>query len=270
MSEIILSVTALCSGYGHSAVLHGVDLTVERGEMVALIGANGAGKSTLMKTLVGLVRATSGSVFYQDGEITGSSPETLVRRGLALVPEGRMLFGPMSVRENLELGAYALGRERRKRTEPALARVHELFGVLAERAQQPASTLSGGEQQMLAIGRALMSSPEVLLLDEPSLGLAPKVIAEIFSALDALRAQGMTVVLVEQDARLALRHSDRAYVMRTGRIALSGRAHELLADQSLSGIYLGADPVGGQGSAPSAENGTSKAREGDRRGDLES
>ena len=163
-----------------------------------------------------------------------------MRDGLALVPEGRLLFGPMTVRENLELGAYGAGRERRAVTARAIARVNALFPVLEERADQPAETLSGGEQQMLAVGRALMSEPRLLLLDEPSLGLAPLVIAEIFSALDELRAQGVTILLVEQDARLALRHADRGSVMRTGRVVLEGPAADLLADESVRTIYLGA------------------------------
>jgi len=151
-----------------------------------------------------------------------------------------MLFGPMSVRENLILGSYGMGRKRRSTVAETLAQVHELFPVLADRASQPAETLSGGEQQMLAVGRALMSQPHLLLLDEPSLGLAPKVIAEIFAALDALRAQGVTILLVEQDARLALRHADRGYVMRTGRVVLEGPSSDLLADESVRTIYLGA------------------------------
>ena len=162
-----------------------------------------------------------------------------MRDGLALVPEGRLLFGPMTVRENLELGAYGAGRERRAAVAAGLERVHALFPVLEERAGQPAETLSGGEQQMLAVGRALMSRPRLLLLDEPSLGLAPKVIAEIFAVLDELRAQGLTILLVEQDARLALKHADRGYVMRTGRVVLEGSSGDLLADESVRTIYLG-------------------------------
>lgn len=244
MPEPMLEVRDLASGYGHTAVLHGVDLHVDEGELVALLGANGAGKSTLLKTIVGLVRATHGAIVYDCDDITAARPERLVRRGLALVPEGRMLFGAMTVRENLELGAYSAGRDRRTRVAEGLERVQELFGVLAERASQPAATLSGGEQQMLAIGRALMSSPKMLLLDEPSLGLAPKVIAEIFGAIDVLRSQGLTVLLVEQDARLALRHADRGYVLRTGQVALEGRAADLLRDEALSRIYLGGSVTG--------------------------
>jgi branched-chain amino acid transport system ATP-binding protein len=235
----MLALDAVSAGYGHVEVLHGVDLVVGEGELVAVIGANGAGKSTLLKAIVGLVAVRAGALTYRGVRVAAPRPERLVRDGLALVPEGRMLFGPMSVRENLELGAYGAGRARRSAITDGLERVHVLFPVLDERSDQPAETLSGGEQQMLAVGRALMSRPRLLLLDEPSLGLAPKVITEIFAALDALRAQGVTILLVEQDARLALKHADRGYVMRTGRVALEGSSADLLADESVRTIYLG-------------------------------
>lgn len=244
MSEL-LSVASLDAGYGNVEVLHGIDIRVAEGELVALIGANGAGKSTLLKAIVGLARVGSGHISYAGADVTAAAPEVLVRRGLSLVPEGRMLFGPLTVRENLELGAYSHRGSRRKAAiADGLSRVHELFPVLSERAQQRAATLSGGEQQMLAIARALMSAPRLLLLDEPSLGLAPKVIAEIFSALDTLLAQGVTVLLVEQDARLALKHAQRGYVLRTGRVVLEGNAAELLKDESVSRIYLGGEQAG--------------------------
>lgn len=236
----LLALEDVKAGYGRVQVLHGITLNVSEGELVTVIGANGAGKSTLLKTIVGLVPARSGSITYRGAALGTARPERLVRRGLALVPEGRMLFGPMSVRENLELGAYGAGRERRAAMQQGLARVHALFPVLEERASQPAETLSGGEQQMLAVGRALMSRPGLLLLDEPSLGLAPRVIGEIFAVLEELRAQGLTILLVEQDARLALKHADRGYVMRTGRVVLEGPARDLLADESVRTIYLGA------------------------------
>ncbi len=236
MSEPLLQVSGVRAGYGRSEVLRGVDLEVRAGELVTLIGSNGAGKSTLLKTLVGLVPVWGGSIVHAGTSGARIRPERAVREGVALVPEGRMLFGPMTVRENLELGAYCA---RRGVVAERLARVEALFPVLAERADQPAETLSGGEQQMLAVGRALMSEPRLLLLDEPSLGLAPLVIAEIFSALDTLRGQGMTILLVEQDAALALKHADRGYVMRTGRIVLSGPAAELLKDEDIRRIYLG-------------------------------
>ncbi|NTU71904.1 MAG: ABC transporter ATP-binding protein [Coriobacteriia bacterium] len=236
----LLRLEGVHAGYGRAAVLHGVDLDVAEGEVVALIGANGAGKSTLLKTVVGLLTPSKGSVTLAGTSIAGERPERLVRRGVALVPEGRLLFGPMTVAENLDLGSYALpSRSRSVRAKELRDKVHTLFPVLEERAAQPAETLSGGEQQMLAVGRALMSSPRLLLLDEPSLGLAPKVIAEIFSALEVLRADGVTILLVEQDARLALKHADRGSVMRTGKVVLEGTSAELLADESVRTIYLG-------------------------------
>ncbi len=240
MSEPLLAIEGLQAGYGRLAVLHGVDVSVGRGELVALIGANGAGKSTLLKTVVGLLRPTGGSIRFAGVEIGGAKPERLIRNGIALVPEGRMLFGPMSVADNLELGAYTAS-DRRRTIAERLERVWALFPVLAERASQAAETLSGGEQQMLAVARALMSSPRLLLLDEPSLGLAPLVIGEIFAALDRLREEGVTIMLVEQDAKLALKHADRGYVMRTGRIVLEGTAAELLSDDNVCRIYLGGE-----------------------------
>jgi branched-chain amino acid transport system ATP-binding protein len=220
-------------------VVDGVGFEIRRGEIFGVIGANGSGKSTLLKTVAGLIRPTSGRVMLDGTDVTGMPAERLVRRGVALVPEGRRLFGPMSVAENLALGGQALGREGRREEAASLERVHALFPVLAERASQAAATLSGGEQQMLAIGRALMSRPRLLLLDEPSLGLAPKVIGSIFTALDELRAGGLTILLVEQDARLALRHADRGAVMRTGRVVLAGAAAELAANDDVRLIYLG-------------------------------
>ncbi|MBE0416268.1 MAG: ABC transporter ATP-binding protein [Coriobacteriia bacterium] len=235
--RIVLSVEGVHAGYGHVSVVRGIDLRVAEGELVTLIGANGAGKSTLLKTIVGLVSPTAGTIHFLEQDITRMRPDRAVRAGLALVPEGRMLFGPMTVEENLELGAHA--RDRSDSAED-LKRVFDLFPVLQERRSQTAATLSGGEQQMLAVARALMARPRLLLLDEPSLGLAPKVIKEIFAALDRLKAEGLTILLVEQDARLALKHADRGYVMRTGSIALAGNAADLLADDDVRLIYLGA------------------------------
>lgn len=241
MTEPLVRVSGLHVGYGHVSVVRDVSLDVAAGELVTLIGANGAGKSTLMKALAGLLRPSAGTVSIGGEDITGLPPERLVRRGVALVPEGRLLFGPMSVEENLLLGAHSLpGRD------PAIAsgltRAYALFPVLEERRAQRAETLSGGEQQMLAVGRALMSRPRVLLLDEPSLGLAPKVIAAIFEVLMTLRADGMSILLVEQDAKVALKHADRGYVMRTGEIALTGTGRELLENEDVRHIYLGARP----------------------------
>lgn len=252
--EPILSVRELVSGYGHVQVLRGISLEVGEGEVVTLIGANGAGKSTLLASIAGLVPAWSGSVRFAGEDFARITPERALRKGLALVPEGRKLFGPMTVQENLELGGY--GRRREEGSVQAfaetLALVRELFPVLEERRNQPAGTLSGGEQQMLAIARALMSRPRMLLLDEPSLGLAPKVIAEIFSVLDALRERGLTLLLVEQDARLALRHADRGYVVRTGEIVLSGTSADLLKNDDVRLIYLGSWHQKDAGSTPVA------------------
>ncbi|TLM74034.1 MAG: ABC transporter ATP-binding protein, partial [Actinobacteria bacterium] len=203
-------------------------------------GANGAGKSTLLKALVGLVRTSSGEVSLFGETVTGKPPERLIRKGMALVPEGRLLFGAMTVSENLALGAYSRGAGPGGPPAADLEAVFGLFPVLAERLEQPAATLSGGEQQMLAVARALMSRPKVLLLDEPSLGLAPKVIGEIFAALDALRAGGLTILLVEQDAKVALAHCDRGYVMRTGEVVLEGASADLLGNDDVRLIYLGA------------------------------
>jgi len=238
MGEPALQVRQLSAGYGRIGVVSGVSFDVAAGEVVTLIGSNGAGKSTLLKAIAGLIAPSAGTVVLDGAIVTGTAPERLVRAGLALVPEGRMLFGPMSVIENLMLGAHT---ERSPAViDQRLERVHALFPVLAERAGQPAATLSGGEQQMLAVGRALMSGPHVLLLDEPSLGLAPKVIGEIFSVLDALRAEGLAVLLVEQDANLALKHADRGLVMRTGRVVLEGQAADLARDEDVRLAYLGA------------------------------
>ncbi|MGV8082578.1 MAG: ABC transporter ATP-binding protein [Coriobacteriia bacterium] len=189
--EDLLVVEGLRAGYGRAEVLHDVSIRVGQGETIAIIGSNGAGKSTLMRSIIGLVRPMSGSIRLDGAEVSGARPERLVTRGVALVPEGRLLFSEMSVRENLEAGAYRVrGRGRGATIRERMRRVHELFPVLSERSSQPAATLSGGEQQMLAVARALMSNPRLLLLDEPSLGLAPKVIAEIFSAMDKLRSEG--------------------------------------------------------------------------------
>ena len=246
MPEPMLQVRDLSAGYGHVRVLYDVAIEVEAGEVVTLIGANGAGKSTLLRTVAGLLPAWSGEVMFEGEALTRTDPHERVQRGIALVPEGRMLFAPMSVDENLRLGAY-------RRNDPAgivedREIVFDLFPVLEERHQQTAGTLSGGEQQMLAIARALMSRPRMLLLDEPSLGLAPMVIREIFGVLDRLRDRGVTIFLVEQDARIALKHADRGYVMRTGAVAMSGTAEDLIANDDVRLIYLGAWHGEGEGS----------------------
>ncbi|MDO8848418.1 MAG: ABC transporter ATP-binding protein [Coriobacteriia bacterium] len=237
----MLDVEGVIAGYGRIPVLHGVSLRAGRGEIVTLVGANGAGKSTLLKVIAGVLPARAGRVMLEGADMTTVPVHRRVGRGIVLVPEGRMLFASMTVEENLALGAYLrTGREAKRALQADRERVFELFPVLADRLRQPAGTLSGGEQQMLAIGRGLMSDPSVLLLDEPSLGLAPKVIAEIFSVLDRLRESGLTMVLVEQDAKLALRYAERGYVMRTGSVVLEGPSAELLGNDDVRLIYLGA------------------------------
>jgi ABC-type branched-subunit amino acid transport system ATPase component len=228
-------VGGLVAGYGAEPVLHGIDLRVRRGELVALLGANGAGKSTLMRSLAGLHRPVLGGIHIDGIELAGLAAERIVAHGLVLVPEGRQVFPELSVRDNIRLGAFLDGRDIEARTEAMLGR----FPRLRERLHQRAGLLSGGEQQMLAIARGLMSKPRVLLLDEPSLGLAPKIIAELFQALDGLRSEGLTVVLVDQMAALALALCDRAYVIEGGRIAAEGSAAEIAADGALARAYLG-------------------------------
>ncbi|TFY98814.1 branched-chain amino acid ABC transporter ATP-binding protein/permease [Ramlibacter rhizophilus] len=231
----LLGVGALVAGYGAEPVLHGIDLQVGQGEVVALLGANGAGKSTLMKALAGLHRPVQGGIHLDGRELRHLDAEQVVRQGVVLVPEGRQVFPELSVLDNIRLGAFLQPQDREARIEAQLRR----FPRLRERLHQRAGLLSGGEQQMLAIARALMSRPRILLLDEPSLGLAPKVIAELFAALDGLRREGMTLLLVDQMAGLALALADRAYVMEGGRIVAQGSAAEIAADGSLAQAYLG-------------------------------
>ncbi len=230
-----LGVGALVAGYGAEPVLHGIDLQVRRGEVVALLGANGAGKSTLMKALAGLHRPVQGGIHLDGTALHGLAAEQVVAHGVVLVPEGRQVFPELSVLDNIRLGAFLQPAEREARVQEQLDR----FPRLRERQHQRAGLLSGGEQQMLAIARALMSRPRVLLLDEPSLGLAPKVIAELFAALDRLRQEGMTLLLVDQMAGLALALADRAYVMEGGRIVAQGTAAQIAADGALAAAYLG-------------------------------
>ncbi len=232
----ILEVRDLSVSYGAISALKGVSLSLAEGEIVTLIGANGAGKTTTLRAIMGLVSPASGEVRYR-GEPTRAVPtHRLVREGLVLVPEGRIVFANLSVQENLEMGAYA------RRDDGAAAdyeKVYALFPRLKERLRQTAGTLSGGEQQMLAIGRALMSRPRVLLLDEPSLGLAPIVVHAIFEAIVEIHRAGVPVLLVEQNANAALRNSDRAYVLETGRVALEGTSAEVAANPKVKEAYLG-------------------------------
>ena len=237
----MLEVTGLSARYGAVAALRDVSLEVRAGELVALIGANGAGKSTLLRAIAGLVAPAAGRVTLDGRDVTGQAPEAMIRAGVALVPERRRVFAPLTVLDNLELGGYALprGRDFRSRLEAGVEEAYRLFPVLRRRRDQLAGTLSGGEQQMLAIGRALMTRPRLLLCDEPSLGLAPLVVAEIMRLLSTLREAGTTILLVEQNARMALRSADRAYVLEVGSVVLSGAATDLLEDDQLKAAYLG-------------------------------
>ena len=209
---------------------------MNEGEVVTLIGANGAGKSTTLKTISGLLHSTTGSISFQGESIVGVPPHKLVSRGLAQVPEGRAVFLQMTVEENLEMGAYTRPNAE---IDPGIARVYEQFPRLKERRKQIAGTLSGGEQQMLAMGRALMSSPKLMMLDEPSMGLAPILVEQIFDIIKELHKEGTTILLVEQNARMALSVADRGYVLETGKVVTSGSGQELLDDESVKKAYLG-------------------------------
>jgi branched-chain amino acid transport system ATP-binding protein len=236
----MLRVANLRVGYGRVEVLSGVSLHVDAGEIVALIGANGAGKSTLMNAVAGIVPSWSGSVSFQKASLEGKPAEEIAARGLVLVPEGRQIFADMSVAENLLLGAYARLRSRdRKNVDADREDILGLFPILRTRTDQAAGTLSGGEQQMLALGRALMGRPTLLLLDEPSIGLAPLVVRGIMDTVLALRSRGTTILLVEQNARAALSVADRGYVMEAGRIVLEGSARELSDNRDVQRAYLG-------------------------------
>jgi len=237
----MLKIRNLYAYYGAVTALSGVTCHVREGEIVALIGANGAGKTTLLNAVCGLVRR-EGEVVFAGRDLAGLAPEAVVALGISQVSEGRQLFAPMTVAENLELGAYRRHQRRAQaEIEADRERVFHLFPRLKERLPQRAGTLSGGEQQMLAIGRALMARPRLLLLDEPSLGLAPRVVEDILATLNQLRTEGLTTLLVEQNARAALKVADRAYVLETGRIILSGAAADLLADRQVTRAYLGRD-----------------------------
>jgi branched-chain amino acid transport system ATP-binding protein len=236
----MLRILNLEAGYGALRVLKGLSLHVSEGEAVALIGANGAGKTTLLKTVAGILRPRSGTILLNRQPIETLPAERIVGMGCALVPEGRHVFGTMTVRENLILGAYSRWtRNNRKDIDQAMEEVYSLFGILQERQAQLAGTLSGGQQQMLAIGRALMSRPRLLVLDEPSLGVAPLVIRDIFNTISILKNQGLTILLVEQNARAALAVADRAYVIETGQIVLEGTSRELADNPEVQRAYLG-------------------------------
>ena len=238
----MLKIRNLQTFYGRIRVLDNVSLSVKPGEIVTLIGANGAGKSTMLNCISRLIPCREGEIVFQGQRINGQPAEEVVRLGICQVPEGRQIFQPLTVQENLELGAYLrYGRRERDSIERDLTMVFSLFPVLSERSNQVSGTLSGGEQQMLALARALMSRPQLLLLDEPSMGLAPKVVVDIFHTISRLRHEGLTILIVEQNARAALKIADRGYVLETGRIILQGSAAELLEDHEVKRAYLGRD-----------------------------
>jgi branched-chain amino acid transport system ATP-binding protein len=236
-TSTLLHAEAITAGYGKMAILHAVSMVVSHGEIVSVIGPNGAGKSTAFKAIVGFLRPTEGRVFFDGHEITGWRPDQVVRLGLGYVPQGRIVFPQMTVLENLEMGAY-IERDR-GRIAAALDRVFALFPVLAERRRQRAGTMSGGEQQMVAIARALMTSPKLVLLDEPSLGLSPKFVSLIFERLVEMKRTGYTLMVVEQNATRALAVADRGYVLELGRNRFEGSGQALLADPEVKRLYLG-------------------------------
>src|SRR6476469_6328743 len=233
----MLALANVSVSYGAIEALTNIDLHVDQGEVVTLIGANGAGKTTTLRTITGLLEPKIGKVMYEGKQISGVATHKLVPMGIAMSPEGRGVFANLSVRENLEMGAFI--RKDKKGISDDMERGFTLFPRLKEREQQKAGTLSGGEQQMLAMARALMSKPRLLLLDEPSLGLAPLVVHTIFQAIDEIKAEGTTILLVEQNAHAALGHSDRAYVLETGRIVMEGRSKDLANDPRIKEAYIG-------------------------------
>jgi len=238
----MLRIKNLHAYYGRIKALDNVSLHVRAGEVVCLIGANGAGKTTILNTVSGLIRRAEGEIYSEGNTINGLPPEKVVAVGISQVPEGRQIFGPLTVLENLELGAYLRFRKRQKEAiEEDLEWVFQLFPRLKERITQIAGTLSGGEQQMLAIGRALMARPKLLLLDEPSMGLAPLVVKDIMSTISSFRDSGVTILMVEQNARASLKISDRGYVLETGRVVLQGSSEDLLNDNDVKRAYLGKD-----------------------------
>ncbi|KAF0219701.1 MAG: branched-chain amino acid transport system ATP-binding [Rhodospirillaceae bacterium] len=233
---MLLEIRGLSSHYGRIQALDDVSVTVDQGELVALVGANGAGKTTLLRCLSGVQPISAGSIRFDGADITRTAPEKRVALGIAQVPEGRQVFGPMSVDDNLRLGAY---RRQGRQMADDLERMYTLFPVLFKKRELPAGTLSGGQQQMLAIARALMSNPRLLLLDEPSMGLAPLLVAEIFAVVQSLRGDGVTIFLVEQNAHAALTLADRGYVLETGSVVMTDQGHALLADERIQQAYLG-------------------------------
>ncbi len=239
MPPKILEVKDLSVNYGGVQALNKVSLEVQEGTLVTVIGANGAGKSSLLNAIAGVVMQQSGQVLYESNDISKANPEDLAAKGITLVPERRELFASMSVKDNLELGAFHRFQKRHKNIKEDIDRVFTTFPRLAERRKQLAGTMSGGEQQMLAIGRAMMSRPKLLLLDEPSLGLAPLIVQEIFNVIQSLKEEGNTVLLIEQNARAALKLADYGYLLETGEVLLGAPAEELMQDQRVAEAYLG-------------------------------
>ncbi|AAS12881.1 MULTISPECIES: ABC transporter ATP-binding protein [Treponema] len=233
---MLLEVKDLHVSYGEIKAIRGINFNINQGEIVTIIGSNGAGKSTTLNSLAGLIKPASGTVLFNGEDVTKLESYELVKKGISLSPEGRQIFPRMSVIENLELGGYF---RTRAELEKGKNNVFELFPILKERSWQAGGTLSGGEQQMLAIGRALMASPKILILDEPSLGLAPIIVKEIFKMIRRIRDEGITVLLVEQNAKMALSISDRGYVLETGKIRLEGKSKELLNNEEVHKLYLG-------------------------------
>ncbi|MBD3945303.1 ABC transporter ATP-binding protein [Nocardioides ganghwensis] len=238
---MLLEVEGLCVNYGHIEAIRDISFSVPEGSVTTLIGANGAGKTTTLKTLSGIRKVRAGSVKFDGKDITHAAPYERVKLGISQSPEGRRCFVGMSVRENLDMGAFVRNDRKSKAYQEDMDRVLTLFPRLSERINQSAGTMSGGEQQMLAIGRALMARPRLLLLDEPSMGLAPKLIAQIFSIIKEINAQGTTVLLVEQNAAQALKAADDAHILETGEIVRSGKGSELAGDDSVKAAYLGGD-----------------------------
>jgi len=233
----MLEIKGLNTYYGYIHALKGIDIEIKQGEIVTLIGSNGAGKSTTLASITGLVRPSSGTIRFKDEDITNLSPADIVRRGISLSPEGREVFPALTVAQNLMLGAYT--RRDKAEIKDSIDWVYELFPILKERAKQTAGTLSGGEQQMLTIGRSLMSKPQLLLLDEPSLGLAPTIVQQIFELIQYINGKGITIMLVEQNANMALKIANRGYVLETGKIKLSDSAKNLSNNDAVRKAYLG-------------------------------
>ena len=235
MSDVILSIKDLKVSYGGIEAVKGISFDVKRGEIVTLIGANGAGKSSTLRSIAGLVRPSGGSISFEGEDITAADPTEIVKRGVTLVPEGRRIFADLTVLENLKIGAYL----RHDDLKEDIEWVYSLFPRLKERSWQPGGTLSGGEQQMLAVARALMSRPKLIMMDEPSLGLAPIIVRGIFDIIREIHHQGVTILLIEQNANMALQTADTGYVLETGRIGLSGTGAELLSNEDVKRAYLG-------------------------------